>query len=192
MASPSIVSLVDILEKSAQKYASRELFGTKVGDQWVYTTYGQFKKLVDDMRGGLAQLGIGRGDKVGIIANNRIEWAVAAYATYGLGAAYVPMYESQLEKDWDYIVRDSQVKILFVANNAIYDKTKSFPAAIPSLKHVILIGGDCAPVTYKSLLEKGAAKPVPAVHPESNETAGLLYTSGTSDNPKGVFLSHCN
>src|SRR5258708_14544972 len=123
MAAPTtIVSLVDLLDQGAEKYAAREVFGKKTGDAWVYTKYAQFKKLVDDMRGGLAQLDVGRGDKVGIIANNRIEWAVAAYATYGLGAAYVPMYESQLEKDWDYIVRDSQVKILFVANNAIYDK----------------------------------------------------------------------
>src|SRR5258708_16668471 len=125
MAAPTtIVSLVDLLDHSAEKYAARRLFGTKTGDAWVYTTYGQFKKLVDQMRGGLAQLGVGRGDKVGIIANNRIEWAVCAYATYGLGAAYVPMYESQLEKDWEYIVRDSELKVLFVANTGIYDTTK--------------------------------------------------------------------
>src|SRR5205823_12383675 len=121
-----------------------ELFGTKTGDAWVFTTYAQFKKLVDDLRGGLAGLGIGRGDKVGIISNNRIEWAVAAYATYGLGAAYVPMYESQLETDCEYIVRDSQMKILFVASPAIYAKTKGFVGAIPSLKHISLTAGDGA------------------------------------------------
>ncbi|HEX9295822.1 MAG TPA: hypothetical protein VF881_08300, partial [Polyangiaceae bacterium] len=69
MAPPTtIISLVDLLEKSAEKYGPRELFGSKTGDQWVYTTYGQFKKLVDDMRGGLASLGISRGDKVAIIS----------------------------------------------------------------------------------------------------------------------------
>ena len=59
MASPpNIVSLVDLLDRSAEKYGPRELFGTKTGSSWVYTTYAQFKKLVEDMRGGLATLGI--------------------------------------------------------------------------------------------------------------------------------------
>src|SRR5262245_52871859 len=165
MASPPIVSLVDLLESSVQKYGPRELFGTKTGDNWVYTTYSQFKKLVDDMRAGLAQLGISRGDKVGIISNNRIEWAVIAYATYGLGAAYVPMYECQLEKDWEYIVRDSQAKVLFVSTPAIFEKTKGLPAKVPSLQHVVLITGEGSQHTYKELLQKGAEKPAPAVHP---------------------------
>jgi long-chain acyl-CoA synthetase len=188
---PSLVSLVDLLEHSVEKYGPRELFGTKTGDAWVFTTYAQFNKLVDDMRGGLAGLGVGRGDKVGIISNNRLEWVVGAYGCYGLGAAYVPMYESQLDKDWEYIVRDSQLKALFVANQGIYDKVKDFPSKIRSLERVVLLTGE-GELTYKGLLEKGAANPVPAMHPDSKETAGLLYTSGTTGNPKGVILSHGN
>ncbi|HKQ71657.1 MAG TPA: AMP-binding protein, partial [Polyangiaceae bacterium] len=188
----NIVSLVDLLENSVEKYGPRELFGSKSGDQWVYTTYGQFKKLVDDMRGGLASLGIGRGDKVGIISNNRIEWAVVCYATYGLGAAYVPMYESQLEKDWEYVIRDSELEVLFVANAAIYEKTKDFPRKIPTLRHVVLVAGDGPEPTYKGLLKKGAEDPAPTAHPEEGELASLIYTSGTTGNPKGVILSHGN
>jgi long-chain acyl-CoA synthetase len=193
MASPpNIVSLVDLLEHSAEKYGPRELFGTKTGSTWVYTTYNQFKNLVDDMRGGLATLGIGRGDKVGIISNNRIEWAVLAYAGYGLGAAFVPMYESQLDKDWEYVVRDSELKVLFVSRDDIRERVKDFPSTIPTLRHVGLIAGDGPEPTYQGLLKKGAANPTPAIHPESSELAALIYTSGTTGKPKGVILSHGN
>src|SRR5205807_727374 len=104
-----------------------------------WTTYGEVAKLVDDLRAGLSSIGIGPGDRIGIIANNRIEWAVAAYATYGLGASFVPMYESQLEKDWEFIIRDSEMKAVFAATEAIYDKIKGLPSSIATLEHVILI-----------------------------------------------------
>jgi len=91
-------NLVELFERSCREFAGNQLFGVKQTTGWTWITYAEFAQLVDAFRGGLASLGVGRGDVVAIIADNRVEWAVACYATYGLAASYVPMYQAQLAK----------------------------------------------------------------------------------------------
>ena len=185
-------NLVDFFESSAAKYANNPLIGEKDGNgvyQWV--TYGEIAKRVDNLRAGLAMLGVGVGDKVGIIANNRKEWLIGEIAAQGLGAAYVPMYEKELVSMWQYIIRDAEVKVLFVSRSDILEKVKNFPSEIPTLKHVYLIEGK-GENTMAALEEKGAQKPVPSRKPKYSEVAVLIYTSGTTGEPKGVLLSHGN
>jgi len=105
---PKYATLADLFQTSIDAYGPRELFGTKKNGRWTWTTYAEFGNLVAKLRGGLASLGIGRGDNIACVANNRVEWAVAAYAAYGLGAAFVPMYEAQPDKDWEFMVKDSE------------------------------------------------------------------------------------
>lgn len=189
---PKFRTLVDIFEHSVAAFADRPLFGTKKDGQWRWMTYGEFGSKVDALRGGLAKLGVEKGDRVAIISNNRPEWAIAAYATYGLGAQFVPMYESQLTKDWKYILSDCAAKVLFVANRAIADRIAEIRGELPALKHVVVIDGEAAgdgEVTFAELLESEPA-PLAEVRPE--DIAGFIYTSGTTGNPKGVLLSHEN
>ena len=185
-------NLVEFLENSLARRPDRPLFGTK-NEQGVYEwlTYRQFGRRVDELRAGLAGLGVGRGDAVGIIANNRTEWAIAAYATYGLGGRFVPMYESELPRIWEYIVADSAVKVLFVSKPEILQKVSDFPQKIPNLAHLVLVEGT-GPGSMAALEETGRLHPVKAIHPGPDEIAGLIYTSGTTGEPKGVLLSHKN
>jgi len=166
MSSPKFETLVDLFERSVRLYGSRDLFGLKKDGVWTWTTYGEVGKLVDDFRGGLASLGIKRGDNVAIISNNRVEWAVAAYACYGLGAALVPMYEAQLAKEWAFIVNDCQAVALIAATEDIFKKAQEIPEKAPSLKHII---GLTRPKTdaksYAALLEAGAKTPTPPSSP---------------------------
>ena len=122
MSSPVVVpgSLVELFQDSVRRYGPRTLFLTKRDHRWQKTSYEEFQRTVDLVRGGLAQLGVKAGDRVGIIAANRIEWAAVAYASYGLAAALVPMYESQLETDWAFIIQDANIKVLFASSPAIY------------------------------------------------------------------------
>ena len=186
-------NLVDLFELAVEKFRNNKLFGTKnsakTGYDWV--TYGEIAERVANMRGGLAAIGAGGGDSVGIIANNCNEWAVAAYATYGLCARFIPMYEAELPRIMKYIIEDAGVKILLVSRKDILEKIKHFPDEIESLERVIAIHGN-GDNSMAELERIGKGNPVPSVKPEKEDIAGLIYTSGTTGNPKGVLLSHWN
>jgi long-chain acyl-CoA synthetase len=190
---PEFKSLVDLFEKSVANYPNNRLFGTKKDGRYQWTSYEKFGEMVDNFRGALAQMGVEKGDTVAVIANNRVEWAVGAYATYSIGAKYCAMYEAQLAKDWKYIIDDSNAKILLVANTEIYDQVKPFVDELDDLERVIFFDGDEQHEDYfGNRLEDGRANPADAVHPDSEDLATFIYTSGTTGQPKGVKLSHGN
>ena len=187
-------NLIEMLENSRQRYGERPLYGTKRDGVYEWTTYEQFAEKVDALRGGLASLGVSSGDKVAIICKNTEEWAVSAYATYGLNGQHIPMYETQVAKEWEYIIRDCGAKVLLAANTTVYEQTRKFPDQIETLEHVVLLSGsaDGGETTYEDLLKKGRGNPVDVMQPEPQSPMGMIYTSGTTGNPKGVILSHSN
>jgi long-chain acyl-CoA synthetase len=187
-------NLVELYESSVSRFADRPLFGIRHVDEWNWMPYGEFGKQVDYARGGLSGLGVQQGDRVAIISDNRIEWAVGAYATYGLGAAWVPMYEAQLSKEWQFILADSGAKVAIVADDGIRAQLDDHRDTLPDLTQIIVINGEAGgdSVTWPEMLARGADAPVDAMHPASEDLAGLIYTSGTTGRPKGVMLSHGN
>src|SRR6185437_5109534 len=193
---PRYRTLVDIFEHAVRAYGHRPLFGMKVGDGWSWTTYGEFGRQVDRCRGALATLGVGRGDRVALISDNRVEWAVVAYACLGSGAAVVPMYEAQDPAEQDFILRDCGAQVLVLTEKAAARRAGAAPGGPPSLRRTVLIGSrhpgaaGTAYSSYESLVS--AALPAPLVRAEPEEVAFLIYTSGTTGKPKGVVLSHGN
>ena len=191
---PRFESLVAIYEHAVTSFANNPLFGVKKGGEWRWMTYGEFGKITDDVRAGLAELGVGPGDRVAMIANNRPEWAMAAYATYGRRAAFVPMYESQHVDEWQYILDDCGAKVVICANEKIRDAILTVKSKLPALAHVIVVDGAArdGSITWDELRAKGKGKKVPNDKPEPGDLAGLIYTSGTTGKPKGVRLTNAN
>ncbi|HEY5949760.1 MAG TPA: long-chain fatty acid--CoA ligase, partial [Kofleriaceae bacterium] len=188
----SYKNLVAIAEASAERFADRPLFGERHDGGWRWLTYRQFQHEVDTLRAGLAQLGVGRGDRVAIVSRNSTAWAVASYATLGLGATFVPMYESQRLEDWEFILRDCGARVVFVRTPKISAALDSARSRLPGLQDIITIedGEDSHSMTTVQAL--GAEHPVASIDAEPDDVAGLIYTSGTTGLPKGVMLTHRN
>jgi long-chain acyl-CoA synthetase len=186
-------NLVELYQWSCAEFADRKILGTKKAGEWQWLTYRQFRNLVDDVRAGLAGLGIQPGDRIAFIGDNSVAWAAAAYATYGLGAAFVPMYQAERPSEWQFILGDSDARVVFVANEATYDAVAGMQAKLPRLGHVIGVARPAGtPGSWSGLIAAGAARPVPALSPDPEQVAGFIYTSGTTGKPKGVLLSHRN
>ena len=185
-------NLVELIETSVAEYAQRPLFGTPDSEgNYTWVTYEAVGKRIDDLRGGLAGIGIGAGDTVGVISRNRVAWAVAAFATYGLGGRFIPMYEKELPKIWKHIISDGGIKALFVADIEIYKQIEALRPDTLDLEKIFIIDGDETD-SMADLEAKGRNKPVPSTRPKPEDIAVLIYTSGTTGNPKGVLLSHGN
>ena len=185
-------NLVEMQQDACKLYGPRKMYGTKQGDgRFAWTTYGEFGQAVDDFRGGLSSLGMGWGDKIAIISPNCVEWAVGCYAAYGLGAQYVPMYESQTLGEWAYIITDSGSRILLVKTPEIFDRVSPLVHEIPNLEYVIPLYKDLSSdFDYPRLCALGRELSVPALLPAGEDPMGMIYTSGTTGKPKGVLLSH--
>jgi long-chain acyl-CoA synthetase len=189
MSTTDAHDLVELAATSVARFADRPLFGERVDGSWRWTSYAAWQRRVDGARAGLAALGVGPGDRVAIVSRNGVGWATAAYASFGLGAAFVPMYEQQRPDDWEHILGDSGASVVFARTPEIATALVGMQARLPALRHVITMepptGGGLA-----AFEQSGA--PV-ATHPaQPDDVAALVYTSGTTGRPKGVMLTHRN
>ena len=196
MDTPQFANLAELWQFSSTTFADRPLFGVKAANGWEWLSYGDVASHVDACRGALAGCGIGAGGVVAVIADNRPEWAAAAYASYGRRASYVPMYQAQGVKEWQFILNDCAAELVFCATDSIYRELKALaaqPEGCPALRHVI---GFDLPSDHEDswarFLEAGKQSPAEPEYPQSEDLAGFIYTSGTTGDPKGVKLSHGN
>ena len=190
-------TLLEIQEVSCDAHKNNSFIGTwnAASNSFDYRTYGQFGEDVDRFRTVLARRGVGKNDKVAIISNNREEWAVSYYAANGRGAQVIPLYEAQTEKDWRFILQNSDTKLAVVANRRIYDTVVSYMGKdFPKLESVICLDPTEENIpSYRTLVSEIRAEDViPSLPAESDDLTAIVYTSGSTGFPKGVCLTHGN
>ena len=188
-----LTTLAAMARHSCETFADRPLFGTRGPDGWAWTTYGEVGSMIDRFRSALADLGIGAGDRIGIISRNRVEWAVAAYAAYGVRAALVPMYEQQRPDEWAFILRDAGARAVIAGDQRIRGEIEAMRPSLPALEMVMsLDGAPGDPLSFASLLARGGEVLAPLARQDPSDVAAFIYTSGTTGLPKGVILTHRN
>jgi long-chain acyl-CoA synthetase len=170
-----------------------DIVAVRTPDDSVSLTWAQLLERVDALAGGLAGLGVGKGECVALMLSNRPEFHIADLAAATLGATPFSIYTTYPAPDVQFLIADSGARVVFV-EQAFLPVVLEARAGLPGLEHLIVVDGD-APEGVLTLSEVEAADPdfdaagaAAQVTPEDLLT--LIYTSGTTGPPKGVQLTH--
>ena len=198
-------TLKDLFELSVKDFGDEPCLGQRVnnGGEYIWLTYNEVKDSTDKIASALISEGAEVGDKIGVLSGNCPEWMVAMQACNKTGAACVPLYDTLGENAVEYIVNHAECKIAFVSAKKIgvFLKTKG---KIPTVTTVIYWGTPTEEeikdlgelginvFSYDKFLEKGAADKKTNEGPKAEDLCTIMYTSGTTGNPKGVMIKHKN
>lgn len=198
--------------KVAERPESIMQYSKQGGDTFQPTSYRQMQEEIATLAAGFLELGVQRGDRIGLISDNRKEWLISDLAILGLGAADVPRGCDAVEQEIAYILSFSGCRLTVLENEKQLAKVLARKAELPELSIAIMYDSVADSVReqaaqkgitvlmYADLFETGRkrrlAKPgeyeEEVAKGQSSDMATIIYTSGTTGEPKGVMLSHGN
>ena len=191
-------TLADLLPLSAKLYGSAPAVRFKQGEDWVDRSFDQVLETVRSLSLGLIDLGVAKGDKVSILGNTRPEWTYFDYAALSAGAVVVPIYQTNSPEECQYVLENSDAKIVVVEDDEQMEKIRAVRERLPLLEQVVRMTGSSEDaISLEDLAARGAARDEAewearwrSVTPE--DICTFIYTSGTTGPPKGCIISHGN
>lgn len=199
-------TLVKVVDARVHKFGDRAVMKHKVGEEWREVSWRRLGDSYSAVARGLLQLGLGRGDSIAILSENRPEWAFADLGTFAMDGIVVPLYWTLTPVQIRYILEDCQAKAVFVSNVMYLERVLSIRNELPELEKIIIFDPPAPEelpdgvLSLQELIDLGQKAP-----PEIWESMGrsiasgtggdlatIIYTSGTTGEPKGVMLTHDN
>jgi long-chain acyl-CoA synthetase len=201
--------LTSIIRANSIKYGSRNaLFYQKNDKSWIPITWAGFWQAIEDTAKGLLENGVKPGDKVAIMSRNMPQWTISDYALQLVRAVSVPLFASTSAAQAEYMVNETECVLFLVGEQEQYDVAKELFKRVPTLRKIVAfdntvnfdnsvasqyfsdLGAAGHAINYEKQLQ------VLASDTREQDLCSILYTSGTSGEPKGVMLSignfmHC-
>lgn len=193
----SVTRVFDLLKYNKEKFPKDEFISGKINGEWRKYSTLEFCKLTDQLSRGLTTLGIGKGDRVAIMASNRPEWNICDYAIMQLGAYQIPLYPTLAAHDISFILGDAKISAVFVGDEKLYEKVKEVTATLQQEVKIYTFDKIEQAKHWEELLATGAENETIDLEAYRDEVAPediltIIYTSGTTGTPKGVMLTHDN
>ncbi len=200
-ASTGSTTMADLARLAAERGGDAPALKHKSGDEWLELSYAELGEAVKEIALGLVDVGIVKGERVGILAHTRPEWTFANLGILSSAAVSVSIYQTNSAEECRYVLHHSESRAVFVEDAEQLEKVRSVRAELPALELVIVIepGGALGDdeISLDELRERGRARDdseyderVASVTPE--DTCVFMYTSGTTGPPKGCILTHGN
>lgn len=192
-----VATLCELMLQTAQRHGDRPALSWQEHGRWQQLGWAQYRGRVLELAAGLGSLGVRRGDVVAIMAANRPEHAMAAFAAMHAGATPSTFYSTLAPEQIRFAADNCRARVAILENQEVLDRWEAVRAELPDLEHVVLIdaaGARGEVIAWEELLRRGRQAPAQEAWRElrPEDPATLIYTSGTTGPPKGVPLSHRN
>jgi long-chain acyl-CoA synthetase len=194
----AIAATVAALPSSAARRFGDHLAARhRVDGEWRELTYTEVVQAIDEVALGLVGLGIEPGDRVGVLADTRLEWTVASYGISAAGGVVVPVYPTNSPRECAWVLGNSGARAVVCEDDGQVAKIEQVREELPDLDVVVAIEGEGGDLSLEALRERGRTRDRAELEERQSQVAPedaytIIYTSGTTGPPKGVVLTQGN
>jgi long-chain acyl-CoA synthetase len=191
-------TLADLLPLSARLYGAAPAVRFKQDGKWIDRSFDQVQETVRSLSLGLIDLGVAKGDKVSILGNTRPEWTYFDFAALSAGAVVVPIYQTNSPEECQYVLENSDAKVVVVEDDEQLEKVRAVRDRLPLLEHVVRMTGSSEDaISLEDLAARGSGRDAGEWEARwqsvtKEDICTFIYTSGTTGPPKGCIISHGN